>query len=106
MRTSTALAFVLLLVCGVAHSADAAAEQLKADTPTTTALGNTFIAPAGWSVATRGPATTVAAPEGDSRIVIVDVKADTADAAVAAAWAAYQKPKWSLKVATDRPDKD
>ena len=26
--------------------------------------------------------------------------------AVAAAWAAYQKPKWSLKVATDRPDKD
>jgi CubicO group peptidase (beta-lactamase class C family) len=105
MRTAT-LALFTLLACGLAHSADAPAEHLKADTPKTTALGNTFIAPAGWSVATHGPATTVEAPEGDSRIVIVDVKADTADAAVAAAWAAYQKPKWSLKVATDRPDKD
>jgi CubicO group peptidase (beta-lactamase class C family) len=106
MRTPTALALVLLLACGAAHSADAPAESLKADTPKTTALGNTYIAPAGWSVTTRGPATTLEAPEGDSRIVIVDVKADTADAAVAAAWAAYQKPKWSLKVVTDRPDKD
>ncbi|HJY39166.1 MAG TPA: serine hydrolase domain-containing protein, partial [Steroidobacteraceae bacterium] len=106
MRTPTTLALLFLLACGVAHSADAPAERLKADTPKTTALGNTFIAPAGWSVATRGPATTVEAPEGDSRVVIVDVKADSADAAVAAAWAAYQKPKWSLKVATDRPDKD
>jgi CubicO group peptidase (beta-lactamase class C family) len=106
MRTPTNLALLLLLACGVAHSADTPAEQLTADTPKTTALGNAFIAPAGWSVATRGPATTIEAPEGDSRIVIVDVKADTADAAVAAAWAAYQKPKWSLKVATDRPDKD
>jgi len=106
MRTPTLLALLVLLACGLAHSADAPAEQLKADTPKTTALGNTFIAPAGWSVVTRGPATTIEAPEGDSRIVIVDVKADTADAAVAAAWAAYQKPRWQLKVATDQPDKD
>jgi CubicO group peptidase (beta-lactamase class C family) len=106
MRTPTTLAFLFLLACGAAHSADAPAERLKADTPQTTSLGNTFIAPAGWSVSTRGPATLVEAPEGDSRIVIVDVRANDADGAVAAAWAAYQNPQWSLKIATDRPDKD
>jgi hypothetical protein len=104
MRTLT-LSF-LLVVCGAAQSAAAPVEPLKTDTPQTTALGNTFIAPAGWSVSARGPATIVEAPEGDSRIVIVDVRAGDADAAVAAGWAAYQKPKWPLKVATDRPDKD
>ena len=101
---------LLLLVCGAAQSAApdqaAAKERLSADTPKTTALGNTFIAPAGWSVSVRGPATIVEAPEGDSRIVIVDVRAKDADAAVAAGWAAYQPPKWPLKVATDVPDKD
>ena len=97
---------LLLVVCGAAQSADAPAERLKADTARTTTLGNTFIAPAGWSVAVRGPATIVQAPEGDSRIVIVDVRAKDADAALAAAWAAYQKPKWPMQVATDRPDKD
>ena len=92
----------LLFVCAVAQSS----EPLTADTPKSTALGNTFIAPAGWRVSARGPATIVEAPEGDSRIVIVDVRANDADAAVAAAWAAYQPPKWPLKVATDVPDKD
>ncbi len=102
-KTTLAL---LLVVCGAAQSAAAPAERLKADTTRTTALGNTFIAPAGWSVSTRGPATIVEAPEGDSRIVIVDVRASDADAALAAGWAEYQKPKWPLLVATDRPDKD
>jgi CubicO group peptidase (beta-lactamase class C family) len=107
MRTLT-LAF-LLIVCGAAQAAadqGAAKERLSADTSKTTVLGNTFIAPAGWSVSVRGPATIVEAPEGDSRIVLVDVRAKDADAAVAAAWAAYQPPKWPLKVATDVPDKD
>lgn len=107
MRTLT-LAF-LLIVCGAAHSAadqGAAKERLSADTSKTTVLGNTFIAPAGWSVSVRGPATIVEAPEGDSRIVLVDVRAKDADAAVAAGWAAYQPPKWPLKVVTDVPDKD
>jgi CubicO group peptidase (beta-lactamase class C family) len=100
----------LLIVCAAAQAAapdqPAAKQPLSADTPKTTALGNTFIAPAGWSVAVRGPATIVEAPEGDSRVVIVDVRAKDADAAVAAAWAAYQQPKWPLKVTTDVPDKD
>ena len=106
----TLIAAFLLFLCAAAQSAApdpaAAKQKLSADTPTTTTLGNTFIAPAGWSVAVRGPATIVEAPEGDSRIVIVDVRAKDADAAVAAGWAAYQPPKWPLKVTNDAPDKD
>jgi len=106
----TLIAAFLLFLCAAAQSAApdpaAAKQKLSADTPTTTTLGNTFIAPAGWSVAVRGPATIVEAPEGDSRIVIVDVRAKDADAAVAAGWAAYQPPKWPLKVTNDVPDKD
>jgi len=69
--------------------------------------GNAFLAPAGWSIAVRGAATIVEAPEGDSWIAFVDVNADAADAAVKAAWAAY-KPgaKWPLVVATDAPPRD
>ena len=108
MRTLT-LALVLM-ACGAAQAAapDQASTKVRltADTPKTTALGNTFIAPAGWSVEVRGPATIVEAPEGDSRIVIVDVRAKDADAAVAAGWAAYQPPKWPLQVVNDVPDKD
>ena len=106
----TLIAAFLLFLCAAAQSAAPdqapAKQKLSADTPQTTALGNTFIAPAGWSVAVRGPATIVEAPEGDSRIVIVDVRAKDADAAVAAGWAAYQPPKWPLKVTNDVPDKD
>jgi len=98
------------MACFAAQAAapaqSSAKEPLTADTPKTTVLGNTFIAPAGWTVSVRGPATILEAPEGGSRIVLVDVRAKDADAAVAAAWAAYQPPKWPLKLATDVPDKD
>ena len=64
----TLITALLLVVCTAAQSAApdqaAAKERLSADTPKTTALGNTFIAPAGWSVSARGPATIVEAPEG------------------------------------------
>jgi CubicO group peptidase (beta-lactamase class C family) len=83
------------------------AEVLAADTPRSTVEGATFIAPAGWSIAVRGPATILEAPEGGSFIALVDVHAPDADAAVAAAWAAYRpEPRWPLKVVTDAPDKD
>jgi CubicO group peptidase (beta-lactamase class C family) len=82
-------------------------EVLAADTPRTTLEGNKFIAPAGWRIELRGPATILEAPEGNSRIVLVDVRAPDADRAVAAAWAAYRPDaKWPLKVANDFPDKD
>ena len=87
-----------------------ATERLTADTPKTTVAGNTFVAPAGWSLVVREPATILEAPEGGSFIALVDVAATdatTADAAVAAAWAAYRPDaKWPLKVTTPIADKD
>src|SRR5262245_26715101 len=52
-----------------------AAETLAADLPKTTVGGNTFIAPAGWSLVVRGSATILTAPEGDSHVALVDVNA-------------------------------
>lgn len=84
-----------------------AAERLIVDTSRTTAEGNTFIAPAGWTITSRGPATILEAPEGDSRIAFVDVRAPDPDAAVAAAWQAYKPDaQWPLKVVNDSPDQD
>jgi CubicO group peptidase (beta-lactamase class C family) len=84
-----------------------AGAALPADTPSTTVAGNAFIAPAGWTVSVRGPATILAAPEGNSWIALVDVEAKDADEAVAAAWKAYKPDaKWPLKVTTAAPDKD
>ncbi len=100
---------VLSLVVGrlFAQVAAPAPAPLAADTPSSTVLGNTFIAPAGWTVSVRGPATVLAPPEGDSWIVLVDVDAKDADAAMAAAWAAYKPDaKWPLKLASEQPDKD
>ena len=85
----------------------APAAPLAADAPSTTVAGNTFIAPAGWTVSAKGSATILAAPEGDSWIALVDVDAKDVDSAVAAAWAAYKPDhKWPLKVTNDAPDRD
>jgi CubicO group peptidase (beta-lactamase class C family) len=87
--------------------AAAANEALAADTPRTTVEGNTFVAPAGWRIQVRGRATILEAPEGNSHIALIDVQANDADSAVAAAWAAYRPDiKWPLKVTNDFPDKD
>lgn len=87
-------------------SADAG-EPLAADTPRTTVEGNGFIVPAGWSIRTAGPAVILTAPEGGSHVALVDVTAKDADAAVAAAWAAYDpKARWPLKLASDRAKRD
>lgn len=84
-----------------------ASERLIADTPKTTVLGNTFIAPKDWSVRIKGPATILEAPEGDSWIALVDVQAKGPDEALAAAWQAYKPDaKWPVKVSNDLPDKD
>ncbi len=103
-----AVLLLLLLLAGVPCIAqNAAPSPLPADTPKTTVAGNPFIAPAGWKVDVRGPATIVAAPEGDSWIALVDVDAKDTDGAVAAAWAAYKPDhKWPLKVTNEVPDRD
>ena len=64
MRKLAGLLFLVALPA--LAQAPAAGERMAADTPKTTVLGNTFIAPDGWSVSVKGPATILAAPEGDS----------------------------------------
>jgi len=85
-----------------------AGDILAADTPRTTADGNGFIAPAGWAIRTEGAAIVLTAPEGGSHIALFDVgMAKDADAAVAAAWAAYDpRAERPLKLAVDRPVRD
>ncbi len=104
------IALLLGLFLVLASPERAVAAPLASDTPKETVLGNTFIAPAGWSITLRERATILTAPEGDSWIVLVDVdeaNAKDADAAIAFAWKLYKpEAKWPLKVATDRPDKD
>ncbi len=90
--TSPVVVLVAFGLATVAESAvvSPAGEQLEADTSRTTSAGTTFTAPAGWSIETRANMVLLTPPEADSHIALVDVKADDADSAVAAAWAAYQ----------------
>ncbi len=100
-----ALPVALSLACGKTPPPDVT--PTAQGTPKSTVLGNTFIAPAGWTVAVRGPATILTPPEGNSAIALVDVRAPSADSAVAAAWAAYKPDaKWPLKVVNPKPDED
>ena len=65
-------------------------EKVEKDTPKTTPSGATFTVPAGWSMTTTGSMVVLDAPEPDSHVAIVEVKAKDADAAVAAGWAAFR----------------
>lgn len=107
LLTALMLALPILAQAPTEKKPGVQVEQLLADSPRTTVLGNTFIAPGGWSLSRRGPATILEAPEKDSWIALIDVAAKDGDAALAAAWDVY-KPgaKWPLKVATSQPDKD
>jgi CubicO group peptidase (beta-lactamase class C family) len=101
------LVAMLVLIAINLQAQENAKQLLETDTPSTTVAGNTFIAPTGWSIYTRGKATIVEAPEGDSRIVYVDVNAKDADAAVAEAWSEYRPDlKLPLKSKTPSPDKN
>jgi CubicO group peptidase (beta-lactamase class C family) len=81
-----------------------APERLAADSPRTTAGGATFTAPGGWSITTQGALVVLDTPEPDGHLALFDAPAASADAAVAAAWAAYQPGfKRPLKLATPRP---
>ena len=85
-------------------------ELIAVDAPRTTVLGNTFLAPAGWTLSVRGRSTILEAPEGESYIVLFDVPvkdAATGDEAIAAAWAEYKRDaSWPLKVTTPIADGD
>src|SRR5689334_3401661 len=96
MHKLAQLAAVLIVAASLAAQTPAP-EVLAADTARTTVEGNKFLAPAGWSISVRDRATLLEAPEGGSKIALVDVKAADVDAAVAAAWKQYGvDPKWPL----------
>jgi CubicO group peptidase (beta-lactamase class C family) len=67
-----------------------AGSPLTADTPMTTTNGATFMAPVGWNVTVGANRVVLAPPEEDSRLVLVDVQAPDAVAAIAAGWASYR----------------
>jgi len=118
MKKASLAVFVLLLLVACLSfaqtqqpSAPAAASQpavrLAADTPETTVNGNTFVAPKDWTLAVKGTATILEAPEGGSWIALVDVSAKSDNEALAEAWKAYKPDaKWPVKVTNDLPDRD
>jgi CubicO group peptidase (beta-lactamase class C family) len=97
----------LVLYVGIAAAAflpspaSAADEPLSADTPLATAGGATFTAPTGWRVTSAANKTMLEPPEADSHLVLLDIHAADAAAAVAAGWAEYRPDaKRPLRVAT------
>jgi CubicO group peptidase (beta-lactamase class C family) len=103
---SSALAVTLVLNVFLMPIVATASEALGVDTPMTTVAGNTFTAPADWTVSVKGPATILSPPEDESALVLVDVKAEDADAAVAAGWAAYREHGWALRESNEQADND
>jgi CubicO group peptidase (beta-lactamase class C family) len=68
------------------------------DAPGATAAGTTFTQPAGWSMQSKDNVVVLEAPEGDSKLAIVDVDAADSAAAAQAAWKAYRPAApWPLK---------
>ena len=111
LHATLGLGGLLCVWMALLHPAHAqASERLAADSARTTALGNTFVAPAGWTASARGRSVILEAPEGGSFLVLYDVPVKdvaSADAAVAAAWAEYKRDaKWPLKVTSPIADKD
>ncbi|WP_438862432.1 serine hydrolase domain-containing protein [Neptunicella sp.] len=82
------------------------ATTLAKDTPSSTTKGNTFVAPKEWSLSQQGAVTILEVPEGQSYIVLVDVQADNAEAAVSQAWGAYKNSGREIKLVTEQPDKN
>lgn len=111
MLAAVAPAAVLAAGMGSAGGSVVAAQQKPttrpaADTPSATATGNTFTIPAGWSVKVKGNASILEAPEANSWIALVDVKAQQHDAAIAEAWAAYRPTmRLPLLATASSPDK-
>ncbi len=110
MRRLIRICAALIWVLQIGNVLAAEPERITTDMPKMTVAGNTFVAPAGWSLVVRGPATILEAPEGGSFIALVDVPtkdAATDDAAVTAAWAVYKPDvKWPLKVTSPIADRD
>jgi CubicO group peptidase (beta-lactamase class C family) len=84
-----------------------APERLASDTPRTTAGGATFTAPKDWSIKADGAVVVLLAPDGESRLAIVESAIAEPDAAVAAAWeSVLPGVKRTLRLTTPAPGRD
>ena len=98
----TALAIALCVPMAGVQAGEAASQSavvaVNTETAVATPRGTTFIVPEGWGHQRHGSATWLTPPEADgSRVVIADATESSADAAVAAAWAAVgATPKFLL----------
>ena len=93
MRRLGVLALALslgLAGAAVGQPTNSSVELVKTDTPLTTASGATFTAPSGWRVTSTASMKVLEPPEADSHLALVDVRAENATAAIAAAWASYR----------------
>jgi CubicO group peptidase (beta-lactamase class C family) len=82
-------------------------ERPATDVPWKTAVGNSFVVPAGWAVSTRGNGTILEAPEGGTYVAIFDLEVVTADDAIAMAWQSYKPDaRWPLKSVTPVADRE
>jgi CubicO group peptidase (beta-lactamase class C family) len=87
MTFTARLAIALALAC---LPATLAAQAAPSDLPSKTASGVAFTQPKDWTAATEGPATVLAAPEGNLTIAVVAAgEAATGEAAAAKAWSLY-----------------
>ena len=100
-RLLIALGSALLIVVRVdGQTTGPASERVREDAPRATTAGTTFTVPSGWTVTNKASLVILDPPEADSHVVIVDVNAKDADAAVASAWATYMPGfKRPLKIA-------
>jgi hypothetical protein len=105
MRYGRALSVVCSLAL-ISCARKSTSEVLEKDSPRATSSA-TFTAPAEWTIATNGSLTVLTAPEKDSHIALMDLKAADSKAAVAAAWAAYKpEPKRPTKLVTANPTRE
>jgi len=97
--------FAVAVTTAVLPMPSATAQAVAKDTPAKTASGVAYTIPKDWSSKVQPSIVVITAPENDARVVIVDAgQAKDADAAMAAAWAAYE-PSMNRKVeiAQDSP---
>ena len=99
-------ALALLIVCASASWTATASDASSVAAPTSrsTADGHSYVIPDGWLERRDGKTIVLETPERDSRVALIDVAAPDVEAAVAAAWAAYDaEANWPLEKADDRP---
>src|SRR5436190_22952028 len=84
---------VLLCVRAIPAALPAQQARVAADTQRTTAGGATFTVPGGWSISAGASSVVLEPAEPDSHVVIVDLRAASAAAAVADAWTAYHSDR-------------